>query len=388
MSIVAVTMPKWGIEMTEGTIGDWLVAVGDTVARGDGLLEVETDKILNTVEAPAAGMLRRRLFEKGAVRPVGSLLAVCAGAEDSEVAVDAFVAAFRGERVAFEQDGESDCELAASATAKPPVESRISPIARRLAERHGVDVTQIKGTGRDGRVSKEDVEGHLAAQPSRRGAPLSSTRATIGRRLLDATQSIPHYRLSVDINATAVLARKDRLRAAHATRVSVNDLILHACARTLPAHPDVNARFADGFLERFAEANLSLAIAAPEGLVAPVIRHAERLDVVAIAAAAQALAVRARNGRLRREDVDGGSFTVSNLGMHGVTRFDAIINPPQVAILAVGAIESRVTACDEHPVVASMLTLTLSCDHRIVDGAAGAAFLTALKLALEQSEIE
>jgi pyruvate dehydrogenase E2 component (dihydrolipoamide acetyltransferase) len=402
--IQAITMPKWGIEMQEGTVTGWHVVVGQTIGKGDPLLDVETDKIVNAVESPVAGRLRRLLAESGSTLPVGALIAVCAEAEVPDADIDAFVAAFRPVDASFEPDSDGAAARAPAAAAPDNSsgaadgESRVSPIARRLAEKLGIDPQRIKGTGRNGRVSKEDVEAYAAGLAA--GTPatapttspangaglvrekLSATRATIARRLLESTQSIPHYRLAIDVTLDELLATRRTLKAA-GTAVSLNDLLLHAVARALVQHPDLNAEFVGDEIIRHGDADLGVAVATDNGLVAPVLRAANRLDVAALSAAVADLVARARSGRLTRDDLSGGSFTVSNLGMHGIDRFDAIINPPQVAILAVGRGVEHVVARRGVPAVATMLTLTLSADHRVVDGAVGARFLDTLRQLIE-----
>jgi pyruvate dehydrogenase E2 component (dihydrolipoamide acetyltransferase) len=399
--LVAVTMPKWGIEMQEGTLTAWNFAVGQEVAKGAGLFDVETEKIVNSAEAPASGTLRRILVQPGGTFPVGALLAVLGPPQASEAEVDAFVAGFKPANTSFEPDAK--LARAASATAPAPVapvasaatggRSRASPIAERLAAELGVDLAEVRGTGRNGRISREDVEAFVREHGKRPAANanepvrerLSAMRLAIGRRLAESVREIPHYRLSVDVDCGALDRRRAQLAAA-GTAVSLNDLLLKACAETLQEHPDLNSHVVDGELLRFPRADVCVVVATESGLVTPVVRDAGAKPVERIAAEARDLAARARAGRLTREEITGGTFTLSNLGMFGIDRFDAIINPPQVAILAVGAASERVVARDGAAAVARVMTLELSCDHRIVDGAKGAAFLAALRRRLEQGD--
>jgi pyruvate dehydrogenase E2 component (dihydrolipoamide acetyltransferase) len=405
--IHAITMPKWGIEMQEGTINGWHATIGQTLGKTEPLLDVETEKIVNTVETPVAGTLRRIIGQVGDTLSVGALIGLMADADVTEEELDRFIGGFKGADASFEP-------VAAAVAAPAPVaaptadeaggEARVSPIARRVAERLGVDISKVVGTGRNGRVSKEDVEAYHAslaagaasgnavaagtapavATPAAVGTreKMTSMRLTIARRLGESKQTIPHYRLGVDVDFTALFARRAAM-VAGGTKVSVNDLLLQAVAQTLGRHPQLNAHLEGDEVVKFAQVDLSVAVATDGGLTTPVVRNAASLDAAAIGAAVTALAERARTGKLAREDITGGTFTVSNLGMFGIDRFDAIINPPQVGILAVGAARERVIARDGAAVVAKVATLTLSADHRVVDGAVGAAFLADLRTALE-----
>ena len=396
-AIFPVTMPKWGIEMQEGTITDWHVQAGQQVAKDAPLLDVETDKIVNTVESPTAGTVRRIIAATGDTLAVGALLAVYAEPSVDDAAVDAFIAGFRPADASFEPAGEP-ASPAAPAAAPAEVargtdaESLVSPIAKRLADRLGIDLTTIVGTGPNGRISKDDVEaaaarlGTVAAEATNVGTRVKMTamRLAIARRLVESKQSIPHYRLEATINAGR-LAQERRTLAAAGTKVSINDLIVGACATALVRHPVLNAHCVGDEVITFADADVCVAVATEQGLLTPVVRQAHKKSAAEIAAATTDLAVRARAGTLRREEITGGTFTVSNLGMYGLDRFDAIINPPQVAILAVGAVRDAVIVDNGQPAVGAVLTLTLSCDHRVVDGAEGAKFLATLKQLLEQA---
>lgn len=383
----AVTMPKWGIEMTEGTLTAWTVQEGQAVNKGDPILEVETDKIINSVEAPAAGILRRITAAAGEVKPVGALIAVLADESVSDADVTEFVEAFRGASVSFEPEGNASTEVTGDAEAGEP---RVSPIARRLADKLGIDVSRIRGTGRNGRVSKEDVEAYAATQAAATNANpqtrvrMSATRATIARRLADSKATIPHYRVEIEVDAGRLQIRRKEIAAESGARVSLNDMLVHCTALALAKHPQLNSHLDGNEIVQFARVDIAIAVATTAGLITPVVRDAAAKSPADIARTVAEMSERARSGALRREEIADGTFSISNLGMYGLTRFDAIINPPQVAILAVGAAQDRVVARNGAPVIAQMLTLTLSADHRVVDGAVAAAFLATLRERIEE----
>ncbi len=395
-AIHPITMPKWGIEMTEGTINAWSAREGQRLSKGEPMLEVETEKIVNSVEAPVPGLLRKILAQSGETRPVGSLIAVFAENEVSDSDLDAFVANFKGATVSFEPDSAAATPEPAAASPSEPsgeTEQRVSPVARRLAEKLGVDISKVQGTGRNGRISKEDVEAYAAksgpsastsggaAANEQTRIKMSATRAVIARRLLESKQSIPHYRLAVEIDAGPLLARKRELSAEG--RVTVNDFIVRACALALLRHPALNATLEGDEIVRYAHADIAVAVATDDGLITPIVRSADTKSVAAIGQEIASLAERARRSALTRDDITGGSFTISNLGMYKLERFDAIINPPQVAILAVGGATEKVVARNGAPAVTQTMVLSLSADHRVVDGAVGAAFLATLRELLE-----
>ncbi len=398
--IQPITMPKWGIEMQEGTITAWSAEPGQHVEKGAGLLDVETEKIVNAVESPVSGTLRRIVAQGGDTCAVGALIAVFADADVTEPEIDAFMAGFKPADASFEPEESAAAPPPAAITAPATAagDTAVSPIARRLADKLGIDPTVIHGTGRNGRVSKEDVEAFARSKgllqdqdtpPRAVNTPtrerMTSMRLTIARRLSESKQSIPHYRLAVDADASKLMARRASL-AVEGTRVSLNDLLTRACALALVAHPRVNAQYLGDEVLSFPHADIAVAVSTDAGLVTPIVRLADTKDVAQIAAEVGELATRARVGRLTREEITGGTFTLSNLGMFGVDRFDAIINPPQVAILAAGAIRDRVVARDGQTAIAPMLSLQLSCDHRVVDGAAGGAFLDTLRRTIEAAE--
>jgi len=384
--IHAITMPKWGIEMQEGAITSWHVDIGGTVTRGAQLLDVETEKIVNTVEASVEGTLSRIIGSVGDTLPVGALVGIVCEGEVSEADIDRFVREFKAADASFEPEtsaGASEEATSAAPAAERDDEARVSPIARRLAEKLGVDLSKITGTGRNGRISKEDVESYHAKQSTAvEAVPMSAMRLAIARRLTESKQTIPHYRLHADVDCAALDASRSQ-HAAAGRKISVNDLLIFALARTLAEFPDVNACLENDTILRRRSADIALAVSTPGGLITPVIRNADTKDVLQLAEESRELAGKARDNKLTREEITDGSFTLSNLGMFGIDAFDAVINPPQAAILAVGSIRDVVVLRNGSPAAGRLMTLTLSCDHRVVDGALGARFLSALKQRIE-----
>ena len=295
-----------------------------------------------------------------------------------------------GASVSFEPDAGSPAAGApADARSETRPEQRVSPVAAQLAHTLGIDITRVTGTGRNGRVMKEDVEAYAASRAAAAENPvtrlrLSAARLTIARRLSESKQTIPHYRVVHDIDAGALVSQREALKRA-GVRVTINDLIVAATAAALIEHPVVNAQLSGEEILQYRHADIALAVATPQGLLTPILRSADTLPLEEIARRSAELAARARAGTLTREEITGGTFTVSNLGMYGLDSFDAIINPPQVAILAVGALRERVLARAGVPVVAPALTLTLSADHRVIDGALAAQFVATLAENLERA---
>ena len=389
--IYPVTVPKWGIEMQEGTLVAWRLQPGDTVAKGAELADIETEKIVNTLESPAAGVLRRQIAAQGDTLAVGALVAVLSDGDESDEDIESFIASFRPVDASFEP---ATAAAVASAPARPnPAPAaggtvRVNPVVRRLADKLGVDLAAVSGSGRNGRITKEDVERAAGGSEPAISAPrqtdtetLTSMRKTIARRLQQSKQELPHYYLRVDVNVDPLLALRD-----HHEGAGINDFLLRATGLALQLEAALNVHFDGEQLRRFADSDIAVAVATDSGLITPVVRAVQGKTVAGIATEARELAARARAGELRREEIEGGTFTVSNLGMFGVSDFTAIINPPQVAILAVGAAQPRAIVRDGSVVSATMMTLTLSCDHRVIDGAVAARFLAALKRLVEQPE--
>ncbi len=403
-----VKLPRLGQGMESGTIVRWLKSEGDAVAKGEPLYELDTDKVTQEVEAESDGVLLKIVVPDGEV-DVGTTVGII-GAQDEDVAA-LLVGAGNGDgkppvaappEPETETETETETERAPDVAPEPTPEAapravgervKASPLARRIARERGIDLTQIVGTGPEGRVIAEDVE-KAVVQPAAAAAParpelevveLTSTRKTIARRLTEAWEA-PVFQLTVTADATELVATRERmveLLREGETKPTVSDVLTRLVASALVRHRPVNANFVDGRLHRFSAANVGLAVAAPSGLVVPVIRDADRKSVLEIAADRADIVSRARGGKLQLADLEGGTFTISNLGMYGIEQFVAVLNPPQVAILAVGSIEDRPVAIDGDLVIVPTMTMTLTCDHRAIDGSEGAEFLRDVKAFVE-----
>lgn len=381
--IYPIAVPKWGIEMVEGTITTWNKSEGDVIAKGDEVFEMESDKIVNVWDAPVAGVLRRIIAAAGDAHPVGALLGVIAAADVSDADIDQFIA----EHSATRAETESAPAAAETATPQQTIQTgdaytRSSPSVRRLADELGVDLGTVTGTGRRGRITDDDVKAATGSDSSApegvQVIPLSATRKTIARRLTEAKQSIPHFYLTAEYALDGLLAHRAKLNETGSVKVSVNDLLVWSVAQALMKEPRVNVNLVDDSIHQFDAAHISVAIATEEGLYPATVRNADTLSPAEIAEATAALAEKAKTGKLTKDDISGGSFTVSNLGMFGITQFTAIINPPMGAILAMGKASQQAVVREGEIGIATMLSVTLSCDHRVIDGAVGAQFLATL----------
>jgi len=413
-----VKLPRLGQGMESGTIVRWLKTEGDAVAKGEPLYELDTDKVTQEVEAESDGVLLKIVIADGEV-DVGTTVGIIGGQDEDVAALLSDAQAENGGAPSAPEtpappaapvpsdtvsQGEEAPEAPAPEASVAPEHVapqraegervKASPLARRIARERGVDLAQIAGTGPEGRVIAEDVE-KPAVRPAEPSAPaaetefevveLTSTRKTIARRLTEAWQA-PVFQLTVTSDATELVATRERmveLMREGDMKPTVSDVLTRLVASALVRHPPVNANFVEGKLHRFASANVGLAVAAPAGLVVPVIRDAERKSVQQIAADRADIVGRARDGKLQFADLEGGTFTISNLGMYGIEQFIAVLNPPQVAILAVGSIEDRPTAIEGEFAIVPTLTMTLTCDHRAIDGSEGADFLRDVKAFVE-----
>ena len=385
-----VKLPRLGQGMEAGTIVKWLKSEGEPVEKGEPLYELDTDKVTQEVESDFAGTLLKIAIAEGEVA-VGKTIGVI-GEEGEEFSIAEPEAAEKVTEQKEEPRPEAEPEAPKPSAARDG-RVKASPLARRIARERGIDLSAVRGTGPEGRIVAEDVERAEAAPASAPpSAPmpageverreLTSTRRTIAKRLSEAW-TIPVFQLQASADMTRVNALVARLREAE-QRVTVTDVLVKVSAAALMQHREVNAQWTDDAILLHPNANVGIAVAAPQGLIVPVIRGAERLRLAEISAARAELVGRAREGKLTREDLDGGTFTISNLGMFAVESFTAVLNPPQAAIVAVGATEDRVVAVGGQPAVRPMMTLVATFDHRAVDGAPAAGFLQTLESYLEE----
>jgi len=381
-NIYPIAVPKWGIEMVEGTINTWNKKEGDSIAKGDEVFEMESDKIVNVWDAPVEGVLRRIIAQEGDTHPVGALLGIIAAADVDDTAIDAFIQSFAGGDAGAGAEQKVDVPAPKKAGGSDAA-TRSSPSVRKLAEELGVDLNSVTGTGRRGRITEDDVREAVSEDGNTptddfEVIPLSATRKTIGKRLTEAKQTIPHFYLTVDYELDGLLKHRESLNAAGGQKVSVNDLVVWCVSRALMREPRMNVNLVGDDIYQFKDANVSVAIATDDGLYPATVRRAQLMSPAEVAAAIGELADKTKTGKLTKDDISGGSFTVSNLGMFGVSNFTAIVNPPMGAILALGKGEQKMVVRDGEPTVATVVSASLSCDHRVIDGALGAKFLQIL----------
>ena len=395
-----VKLPRLGQGMESGTIVKWLKSEGEPVEKGEPLYELDTDKVTQEVEAEASGVLLKIAITEGEVE-VGKTIGFIG--EQGE-AVAAEEAPAKAEKPAETPKREEE-ESAPAAEAQPAPSNgstngriKASPLARRIARERGVDLAQIRGTGPDGRIVAEDVE-RAQAEPETAASnsllqapvpsgevesrPLSKIRKTIARRLTEAW-TVPAFQLTVNVDmgrANELVTKQRELNPD--VRITITDVLTKLSAQALMRHRDMNVQYSEDVLLVFPNADVGIAVAAPQGLVVPVVRAAERLTIAQIAQVRGDLVGRARDGKLRAEDLEGGTFTISNLGMYDIDQFIAVLNPPQASILAVGSTRDQVVPRDGDLHILPLMTMTLTCDHRAVDGATGAEFLRTLKAFLE-----
>jgi pyruvate dehydrogenase E2 component (dihydrolipoamide acetyltransferase) len=423
-----ILMPALSPTMTEGKLSRWLKKEGEEVKSGDVLAEIETDKATMEVEAVDEGYLAKIVVPDNTDGvAVNAVIGVLTERKGEAVDAPKPAPAETSSETPAQPPQETPTPVEKTAPAHEDHGERIfaSPLARRMATQAGIDLASLKGSGPNGRIVKADLEsqtGKSASAPAREAAatqtaapagvrepakpatqpqapiiiaphktiPNSSVRKVIAKRLTESKQTVPHFYLTSHIDIDALLKLRAELNAKSpkdgpsAFKLSVNDLIIKACAVALRRHPNVNATYTEQDIIQYDDVDISIAVAIPDGLITPIIRKADQLGLAAISAAMKDLGARAKTGKLKPDEYQGGGFSISNLGMFGIPEFSAIINPPQSAILAVGAGEKRAVVRNDAITIATMMTVTLSCDHRVVDGALGAEFLGTLKGILEE----
>tara|TARA_R100001143_G_scaffold63605_1_gene73788 strand:- start:4099 stop:5427 length:1329 start_codon:yes stop_codon:yes gene_type:complete len=431
-----IEMPKLSDTMEEGVIAKWNVKEGDSVSSGDVIAEVETDKATMEVEVFDDGTILKILAKEGEAIPLGGVMAIVgekgediselldeAGSENEDSKSDSkSESASEGksesksddkkEKKKEESDSDSFDPILGDMNGsngksktekdkKPDAKSddgriKVSPLARKMAEEKGIELGNVKGTGPDGRIIKKDIEGYKPAEKSAKSAPvatfdseesedvkISQMRKAIARRLSESKFTNPHFYETIDINMEHAMSARSKLNEVSDVKISFNDIVVKACAVALRRHPAVNSSWMDDVIRKHGDVNVAVAVAIDEGLMTPVIRHADKKNLRQIGTETRELAGLARDRKLQPEQMEGSTFTISNLGMFGIEEFTAIINPPNACILAVGAIRNVPIVRDGEVVPGHMMKVTLSSDHRIVDGAKAAEFLTTLRQLLE-----
>ncbi len=429
---INILMPALSPTMTEGKLAKWHVKVGDTVKSGQVICEIETDKATMEVEAVDEGKIGQIVVPEGAEGvAVNAVIAILLEEGETAVPAGAAPAAAPAPKPAAAAPAPAapkpapaapppaaPTPAAAAPAAKPaaaPSGGRIfaSPLAKRIAAEKGLDLSRITGSGPNGRIVKADVEqakpaAAPAAAPIAAGAPRAAPpsggqpvfvapgdtrvphtaiRKVIARRMLESKQTVPHFYLTVDLEIDALLAARQAINAVaekKGTKVSVNDMVIKACAKALRDHPECNASWTEDEMIQYGAVDISVAVATDRGLITPIVRNADMKGLAQIAAEMKDLAARAKVGKLKLDEFQGGGFTISNLGMFGINSFSAIINPPQAMILAVGMGEERAVARKGQVVVRNMMSCTLAVDHRVVDGAMGAQYMQTLRAYIEQ----
>jgi pyruvate dehydrogenase E2 component (dihydrolipoamide acetyltransferase) len=404
-----ITMPKLSDTMVEGTIARWKKKQGDTIEMGDILAEVETDKATMEMEAFDEGLLKEIYVGDGGVAKVGEKVALILGEGETAEAPSAAPAAKADLTTAAKpaEAAATPAPAAAAPPAAPGTRVKASPLAKKIAAERGVGLEAIQGTGPGGRIVAADISGKAAAPAPAAPAPapapkiqaavageadervpLTGMRRVIAERLLASKTQLPHFYLSIEVDASALMRLRKELNTANEAaglpKLTVNDFVLLATGRAAASHPYINASWAGDAIIKFGSVNISVAVAVDEGLVTPVIRNANKLSLKEISSTMKDLAKRAREKKLKPEEYQGGTITVSTLGAYGIEQFLAIINPPQAAILAVGAIVKKpVVNAKNEIVVGERMSISLSGDHRVVDGAVGAEFLGTLRKLIE-----
>lgn len=406
---IKILMPALSPTMTEGNLAKWFKKEGDRVAPGEVIAEIETDKATMEVEAVEEGIMGRIVISAPTENvPVNSLIALLLEDGEDVSALNNFkIEAPRQKSLVAESEQASNTKLAVDVTIEANVNQKsvsdvnnrifASPLARKIAEIEGINLGSVAGSGPHGRVIKADLQN---AKPSSvkntlfrnpvesRMVPNNNVRKIIAKRLVESKQTIPHFYLSIECNVDKLLQTREDINemfsADKSKKLSVNDFVVLAIARALKDVPEANSSWSDTQIHYYNNVDVSVAVAIEGGLITPVVKNADQKDILQISAEVKSLAARARENKLAPEEFQGGGFTVSNLGMYGIKNFGAIINPPQSCILAVGAGLKRTIVVNDEIKIATIMDVTLSCDHRVVDGAIGANFLAAFKKYIEK----
>lgn len=419
--VVVVTMPRLSDTMTDGTVASWLKKVGDTVAEGDILAEIETDKATMEFESFNAGTLLFIGIQEGQTAPVDSLLAIIgpAGTDISGVAENFSKGGVSTSEKIVESKTESSTPVAEKVEEPVQVVADgkrifISPLAKKIAEEKGIAISQVKGSGENGRIVKSDIENFVPSATSSSAAPVSSApeasakaeiavakpfvpsgqiateeiknsqmRKIIAKRLAESLFTAPHYNLVIEVTMDEAMKSRVAINSVPDTKVSFNDMVIKACALALKKHPKINSQWKEDAIIINYHVNIGVAVAVEDGLVVPVLPFTDGMSLSQIGASVRDLAGRAKNKKLLPSEMEGSTFTISNLGMFGITEFNSIINQPNSAILSVGAIVEKPVVKEGQIVVGNTMMLSLACDHRTIDGATGAQFLQTLKQYIE-----
>ncbi len=408
-----VLMPRLSDTMTEGVIAGWNKNVGDTVKKGEVLAEIETDKATMELESYKNGKLLYQGAQKGEKIAVNDLL--CIIGEEGKVDVESIVAASKGGASSSAPDSGTDAKETSSPdkekesagdshqemTSSENGRIKASPLAKKLAAEKGIDISKVSGSGDSGRIVKSDIDNYKPSSTSRdeqnqvakgggersegfKDVQVSQMRKVIAKRLAESKFSAPHFYLTMTIDMDAAVAGRAKMNESGKVKISFNDLVLKACAVALKQHPAVNSSWLGDKIRTNYDINIGVAVAVEDGLLVPVVRSADTKSLSRIGAEVKEFAQKAKDKKLQPSDWEGNTFTISNLGMFGIDEFTAIINPPDACILAVGGISQVPVVKNGNVVAGNVMKVTLSCDHRVVDGATGAAFLQTLKSLLEE----
>jgi pyruvate dehydrogenase E2 component (dihydrolipoamide acetyltransferase) len=394
--VTEVIMPKMGQTMEKGRIIRWLKNEGEEVEKGEPLLEIETDKTTIEVEARDSGILRKILAQEGEDAPVATTIAYITGEGEllPEEGISKGVRAPESPTAKIQKETSIIAPKPGEITkARKASRIRASPLAKKIGEEKGVDLTQVEGSGPGGRITKEDVLKHLASKPAESSSefqvvPMSSMRKAIAEKMVESKSHIPHFYVSTEVDMTeATKLRKDltpTIEAETGVRLSFTHMFVKAVAIALKEYPQLNSTFEEENIKMWKDVNIGIAVSLEDGLIVPVLRKANKKSLPEITSMASKLASRAKEKRLREEEFSGGTFTISNMGALDVESFIAIINVPETAILALGKINDRPAVVEEQITIRKIMTMTLSADHRVVDGVLAAIFLKKVKNLLEE----